>query len=365
MAYQNKVTHITIKGYKSIKSLDNFDLSDLNVMIGPNGAGKSNFISFFKFLGALARGGLQSLVHKSGGANTLLYFGSKNTSAIEVRIDFGPNSYWLKLVPTDDDSLYFEDEGCSYKGPQYNTPYSITTLSGDRKETGLSLEKGEIVATTLSSIQSWKLFHFHDTSDTASMKKIGPIDDNEHFRPDASNLAAYLYLLEKKYPYDFKNITDTTQLIAPFFNAFVLRPSSLKPDTIQLEWQHKHSDNYFNANSLSDGTLRFICLTTLLMQPDEKMPTTILLDEPELGLHPAAIQLLANLLQSAATKTQVIVSTQSVTLINQLEPESIIVVDRKDEQTAFRKLTSKELESWVEDYGLGDMWEKNIIGGRP
>lgn len=365
MAYRNKVTHITIKGYKSIKQLENFGLSDLNVMIGPNGAGKSNFISFFKFLGELARGGLQSYIHKSGGANSILYFGSKNTNAIEVKVDFGPNSYWFKLVPTADDSLYFEDEGCSYQGPQYKTPYEFTTLSSDRKETGLPNEKKTIATTTLASIRSWKLFHFHDTSDTALMKKMGPIDDNELFRPDASNLAAYLYLLEKKHPYDFKNITDTTKLIATFFEAFILRPSPLKPDSIQLEWRHKHSDSYFNASSLSDGTLRFICLTTLLMQPDEKLPTTILLDEPELGLHPAAIQLLANLLQSAATKTQIIVSTQSATLINQLKPESIIVVDRGDEQSTFRKLTNKELEAWIEDYGLGDMWEKNIIGGRP
>ena len=365
MAYQNKVTKISIKGYKSIKLLESFELSDLNVMIGSNGAGKSNFISLFKFLSEIAQGGLQSLIRKSGGANTLLYFGAKNTTAIEVKIEFGPNSYWLKLVPTTDDSLYFEEESGSYQGPQYSKPFTFSALSSDRKETGLPKQTGTIAKSILGSISSWKLFHFHDTSDTALMKKTGPIDDNARFKQDASNLAAYLYLLEKKYPYDFKNITDTVKLIAPFFNAFILRPSPLKPDSIQLEWQHKHSDSYFNANSLSDGTLRFICLATLLLQPAEKMPTTILLDEPELGLHPAAIQLLINLLQSAATRTQVIVSTQSVTLINQLQSESIIIVDRKEEQSVFRKLTSGELDAWLEDYGLGDMWEKNIIGGRP
>lgn len=365
MPYQNKVTDITISGYRSIKSLESFKLAELNVMIGANGAGKSNFISLFKFLGEMAEGRMQNLVRKSGGAETLLYFGSKVTRAIEVKVDFGPNRYWLKLVPTADDSLYFEDEGCSYQGPNYAKPFSLNALSSDRKESGLFSEKGEIAASTLASLRSWKLYHFHDTSDTALVKKTGPIDDNALFKPDASNLAAYLYLLEKKYTYDFKNIVDTIKLIAPFFNAFILRPSSLKPDSIQLEWQHKNSDNYFNAASLSDGTLRFICLATLLLQPAEKLPTTILLDEPELGLHPAAIQLLANLLQSAATRTQVIVSTQSVTLINQLKPESIIIVDRNDGQSNFRKLTSAELSSWLEDYGLGDMWEKNIIGGRP
>jgi len=365
MAFQHKVTSITIKGYKSIKTLENFVLSDLNIMIGSNGAGKSNFISLFKLLGEITEGRLQSLIRKSGGANTLLYFGAKNTHAIEAKIDFGPNSYWLKLAPTEDDSLYFEEEGCSYRGPGYNKPFDLSVLSPDRKETGLKLQSGNITANTLESIRSWKLYHFHDTSDTALMKKTGPIDDNARFKPDASNLSAYLYLLQQKYPYDFKNITDTIKLIAPFFNAFILRPSPLKPDSIQLEWQHKNSENYFNASSLSDGTLRFICLATLLLQPTEKLPTTILLDEPELGLHPAAIQLLTNLLKSTATRTQVIVSTQSVTLINQLKPDSIVVVDRDEEQSLFRRLTVEELKIWLEDYGLGDMWEKNIIGGRP
>lgn len=365
MVYRNKVTNITIKGYKSLKILENFVLSDLNVMIGSNGAGKSNFISLFKFLNQIAEGRLQSYVRKSGGANALLYFGAKNTNSIEVSVSFAPNRYWLKLTPTTDDTLFFEEEGCSYQGPGYDKAFDLNLLSPDRSESGLSLAEGNIAKSALTSILSWRLYHFHDTSDTALMKKTGPIDDNSRFKPDASNLAAYLYLLEQKFPNDFKNIVDTITLIAPFFSGFVLRPSPLKPDSIQLEWQHKNSENYFNTSSLSDGTLRFICLTTLLLQPTEKLPTTILLDEPELGLHPAAIELLASLLKSTATKTQVIVSTQSVTLINQLKPDSIIVVERNEEQSTFRRLNEGELDSWLEDYGLGDMWEKNVIGGRP
>ena len=366
MAFKNKVTNISVKGYKSIKILENFELFDLNVMIGGNGVGKSNLISLFKLLNEISEGHLQSLIRKSGGANTILYFGSKQTTFLDVKMDFGPNSYWLKLIPTSDDSLYFEEEGCSFLGQGYSKPYTHSVLSSDRKETGLSVyEKKPVVASSLESIKSWKLYHFHDTSDTALMKKTGPIDDNSKLKSDASNLAAYLYFLEKKHVQDFNNIIDIIKSVAPFFDRFILIPSPLKPDSIQLEWKHKNSDDYFNANSLSDGTLRFMCLATLLLQPTERMPTTILLDEPELGLHPAAIQILANLLQSAATRTQVIVSTQSVTLINQLQPDSIIVVNRDDEQSSFRRLDKNELDAWLVDYGLGDMWEKNIIGGRP
>lgn len=338
------------------------------MMIGPNGAGKSNFISLFKFLNEIVEGRLQAFTRKSGGANSLMYFGTKTSPNIEVDINFGPNSYYLKLAATADDSLYFEEEYCTFQGMGYSRPYSEGLLNRNRAESGLTLETSRmhpVSKTALESITSWKLYHFHDTSESAPIKKSGPINDNDRFKPDASNLAAYLYLLQQKYPEDFSNITETVRMIAPFFHSFILRPSPLNTETIQLEWRHRNSENYFDASSLSDGTLRFICLTTLLLQPVLKLPKTILMDEPELGLHPAAIQLLASLLKSTSTRTQIIVSTQSVSLLNQMSPESIIVVDRDEEQSTFRRLTNEELEAWIEDYGLGDMWEKNIIGGRP
>lgn len=365
MAYQNKVSKITIKGFKSIKNLNKFPLDSLNVMIGANGAGKSNFITLFKMLNEIVEERLQNFVQKSGGANELLYFGSKTTQSLEIRVDFGPNAYWLKLTPTVEDQLFFEDESCSYHGPTYTKPFTLSALSDNRKETGLKKVSGKISASVIDSIESWKLYHFHDTSDTSPMKKTAKIDDNRRLRPDGGNLAPYLYLLKQKFTGEYENIVGTVRLIAPFFQTFNLHPSELNEDTIQLEWLHKHSDNYFGPSSLSDGTLRFIALATLLLQPEDKLPKTILLDEPELGLHPAAIQLLANLLISTSKRTQIIVSTQSVSLINQLQSEHIIVVDRDHEQSMFRRLSKDELESWKVDYGLGDMWEKNVIGGRP
>ncbi len=365
MAYKNKVTSISIKGFKSIRDLTDFKLGNLNVMIGSNGAGKSNFISVFKMLNEVVEKRLQSYVKRSGGANKILAFGSKQSNFLEVSVKFEANSYWFKLSSTEEDSLYFEEEGCSGQGYQYAKPFDISLLSKNKDETGLDPKHGTIEASVYESIHSWKLYHFHDTSETSLMKKTGAVDDNARLKPDASNLAAYLYLLQQKYPQDFANITDTVKLIAPFFESFVLKPMELKPDSIQLEWRHRGSDNYFNVSSLSDGTLRFIALATLLLQPEERLPKTILLDEPELGLHPAAIQLIANMFKSTALRTQLIVSSQSVTLINQLEAESIIVVEHEHEQSNFRRLSKDELSSWLEDYGLGDMWEKNVIGGRP
>ena len=150
-----------------------------------------------------------------------------------------------------------------------------------------------------------------------------------------------------------------------FFEDFTIAPSRLNPSKIDLEWRERDSDAYFNAYSLSDGTLRFICLATLLQQPADLMPSTIVIDEPELGLHPYAISLLASMLRSAATQTQVVVSTQSVPLVNQFIPEDLIIVERKGRESVFRRLEASEVELWVDEYGLGDLWEKNVIGGRP
>ena len=237
-------------------------------------------------------------------------------------------------------------------------------LGNGHSETQLSPVK-DVQKYVIQEIKSWKVYHFHDTSDTAQIKQSTEIDDNRFLRPDASNLAAYLYLLhERQKPY-YDNIVGTIQLIAPFFDDFELRPNPFDPTKIKLEWREKGSDSYFDANALSDGTLRFMSLATLLLQPADYMPSTILLDEPELGLHPYAIVVLADLLRSAATQVQVIISTQSVTLVNQFSPDDIIVVELIDGESIFKRLPQDEIETWLDDYGLGELWEKNVLGGRP
>ena len=354
---------IEINGFKSIREMD-LDLRPLNVLIGANGAGKTNFISAFELLNQIVEGNLQLFVGKLGGADALLHFGQKTTSEIVIRLTFGRNGYEATLIPSASGSLIFADEGCWFHGPGFPEPYYVSLGSG-HKETRLSEEARQkrVVNYVLRSLRSWKVYHFHDTSESARIKQPGDIGDNAILRPDASNLAAFLYLLHAKHWENYDRIIKTVRLAAPFFDDFVLRPSPFNSSKVELEWREKGSDAYFNAHSLSDGTLRFICLATLLLQPT--LPSTILVDEPELGLHPYAITLLASLLQSAATKTQVIASTQSVPLVNQFSPEDIIVVDREEGQSVFKRLKTQEMAGWLEEYGLGDLWEKNIIGGRP
>ncbi|MCI0489732.1 MAG: AAA family ATPase [Blastocatellia bacterium] len=333
-------------------------MKKLNILIGANGAGKSNFIGVFKLLNQIAERNLQVYVGVSGGADSLLHFGRKTTSRILISLNFAnENFYVCSLRPRGEDSLFFLKEGC-----QGTDPKEIDLGQG-HKESNLREQGGSVGASILNDLKSWKVYHFNDTSDSARVKQTGDLEDNRYLRADAANLAAFLYMLKERHPSHYSNIVEATRLVAPFFDDFDLEPSRLNPEKIRLEWREKGSDAYFNASAMSDGTLRFICLSTLLLQPSP--PSIILLDEPELGLHPYALTILAELLRGAATKTQVIVSTQSAALVNQFEPDDVIVVEREERQSVFRRLDRADMESWLDDYGVGDLWEKNVIGGRP
>ena len=352
---------ITIKGFKSIKVLEDFELRPLNVFIGANGAGKSNFISVFTLLNQIVDKNLQTYVGKSGGPDTFLHYGRKVTESIFIKLWFADNGYECTLIPTLDDLMIFKNETVYFQGGGHPAPYS-ELLGATHKET-LLYSKDRVAKYVRNAMKSWKVYHFHDTSETAAAKQLQKIDDNMFFRPDAANIATFLYLLKEKHESHYENIVNTIRLMAPFFDDFILRPNPLNPEMIKLEWKEVGSDKYFNGHALSDGTLRFICLATLLLQPDP--PETIILDEPELGLHPYAIRVLAELFNSVSTKSQLVVATQSVTLVNQLTPDDIVIVEREDGQSVFKRPNKEEISEWLDDYGLGDLWEKNIIGGRP
>ena len=358
---------IQIAGFKSIREQD-LELGSLNVLIGANGAGKSNFVGVFELLHQLVNKNLQLFVAKSGGADQLLHYGSKTTAEMNLHFYFGPNEYSCELIPTRDDSLVFGREAVYYLQPQkYETPFNRILGKGHKesvlRDASKSTRRRTIEDFCLRAFSSWQAYHFHDTSASAKIKLTGDLDDNRVLRPDASNLAAYLYMLQETQNDVYRNIVDVLRMVAPFFDDFDLQPDRLNPEKIKLVWREKGSDAYFNGHALSDGTLRFISLATLLLQPE--LPSTVLLDEPELGLHPYAISVLSDLLRAASKRTQVIVSTQSVTLVNQLTPEDLIVVDRLNGESSFRRLTEEEISSWLDDYALGELWEKNLLGGRP
>jgi predicted ATPase len=364
-----ELDYITVKGFKSFASLDKLPLQPINVVIGPNGSGKSNFIGVFAFLNAIREGRMQDYVTQTGGAEKLLHFGSKTTSVIEMHISFqdGVNQYKIELAPAPGDQLYPAGETVLFwnKSRHPDKPYSEELIPQGR-EAGISNPNSKKIASYVRDhLQKWRLYHFHDTSAGSPMKKTASLNDNRFLRPDGSNLAAFLYFLREKHPEAYGLIRGTVQRVAPFFDDFQLEPAQLKPDSIILEWRHKNSDAYFDANAFSDGTLRFIALATLLLQPVKYRPSVILVDEPELGLHPYAITMLASLIKQASTKTQVIIGTQSPLLLDHFRPEDVLVANRVEGSTELTRLESAKLSTWLEDYSLGQLWEKNELGGRP
>ena len=361
---------ITIKGFKSLASIENLPLRAINVIVGSNGAGKSNFIGVFSFLHAIREGHLQDYVIKAGGADKVLHFGAKVTKKIEIGISFqgGVNKYRIELSPTAADQLYPSAEVVYFwNKDKYPTgqPYN-EALPPRGLEAGISDPGGRKIAEYVRAhLDRWRLYHFHDTSSTSPMKLTGDINDNRFLRPDGSNLAAFLYFLRQRHEASYTLIRKSVQRVAPFFDDFQLAPQQLNQSKIRLEWKHRNSEGFFDASSLSDGTLRFIALATLFLQPEQLRPSVILVDEPELGLHPYAISMLASLVKQSSLKTQVIVSTQSPLLLDYFQPEDVLVADRNQSTTVLTRLQPTNLNSWLQDYSLGQLWEKNEFGGRP
>ena len=350
---------IAIEGFRSFGVEAEVSLRPLNILIGANGSGKSNFLDVFSLLQAYSQSygfdgihnvhSFDNYVKRSGGADKILHFGSRHTEVANIYINFsGGDRYSLTL---------------SYVGfgefiTQFNYPRYPSHDKGERTsrdEIGLVRKR----------FSSWRQYHFHDTGFHSPMKKTPKLHDNRFLREDGSNIASFLYLLRERHKASYGLIRNTIRQVAPFFDDFALEPLELNPDTILLEWRHRNSDAYFNAASLSDGTLRFMALAALLLQPVKLRPEIVLLDEPELGLHPYAIAMLAAMLRSASKETQIVVATQSPGLLDHFEPEDILVAERVGGETRLNRLEAEPLREWLEDYSLGQLWEKNHFGGRP
>jgi len=366
---------VEIHNFKSIKASGPIQLGPMNVLIGANGSGKSNFISFFKLLKKIHEGNLQFHVARNGRADAFLHFGAKNSDFVagEVISDNQTEMYQFQLIPDDNGNLLFNDGGYltrkslndKWRGMKVNnpnpTPEGRIVLSNDLRKNGNKRSTLDVF--------DFSIYHFNDTSFNSNIKKPPNTIDYAYLHEDGGNLAAFLYRLSRSHKTNFKLIERVVRSIAPFFDRFYLEPDETNPDQIFLRWFEKGHDSMWNAHRLSDGTLRFIALATALFQPNP--PGTIIIDEPEMGLHPFAINKLAAMLKSASAKTQIIVATQSINLVSEFLANDIIIVERERNgnplliQTTFKRQSEKELEDWLEDYSLGELWEKNVIGGRP
>lgn len=367
-----RLRKVTIKGFRSIRETT-LEIRPLNVLIGANGAGKSNLIAFFKLMNELMGGRLQQYVAATGRATANLHFGPKETQQLEAELEFdvdnGTNTYQMGLSHAAGDSLIFAEETISFQQTGYTTP-KVVPLGAGHEETRIKdkVEEGDVTAKNLTYLlNNCRVYHFHDTSPSARVLQYCYVGNKYWLMPDAANLAPILYDLKSSGQAAYRRIVATVRQVAPFFEDFVLEPDSgADSSDIILNWRHRGSDLVFGPHQLSDGTLRAICLISLLLLPSERLPGLIVVDEPELGLHPYALNLVVSLIRAASRHTQVLVSTQSTAFVDNFEPEDIIVVERNDEEaTEFSRPDTGKLNEWLEDYSLGEIWEKNVIGAGP
>ncbi len=365
---RNSISRITIKGYKTIADLTDFQPGALTVLIGANGAGKSNFISFFRLLSwmLVSPGNLQQYVGEQGGANMLLHDGAAVTKHIETEItteqDDKRNQYSFVLSYAANDALIFVDE--RFRHTKGEKPRDWFELGSGHRESRLIEQASQnfTAKVMLAIMQKMKVFQFHNTSSTARMRGKWSEDDNRWLKEDAANLAPFLLRLKSNEPRYYSRVVENIRLMLPFFADFELASDYGR---ILLQWREMGSDRIFSASQAADGMLRLMALVALLLQPEDDLPDVLILDEPELGLHPFAINLIGGLIKSASTKTQVIVATQSMPLVDCFDPEDLVVVERNGRESTFQRLDGADIADWLKEYSLSELWEKNVLGGRP
>lgn len=369
-----KLTQIKLKGYKSIShtTAQTIPFGDVTVLLGANGSGKSNLVSFFKMLNFLMTDGLQEYVGKYG-CSRLLFYGPKKSQSISFEVQFKSDmahgTYEVKLSHGLPDRLFVSKEKVNYfeDGDSAPQSYDLTTVTS---ESGLKSNGRQIDKVLFGLLSGIRTYQFHDTSETSKIKDRGYIDDASYLHGDGGNLAPFLKMLKEHDPFYkyYQRIVRHIRHVMPQFGDFVLTTIPGNENYVRLNWKENTGHDYlFDPDQISDGALRFMALSTLLLQPPELLPKFIVLDEPELGLHPAAIGEIAGIIRAAAKKCQILLATQSTRLVDEFSADELLIVERNEEKqcSEFKKLNSESLTEWLEHYTLSDLWEKNVLGGQP
>ena len=368
---------VRIRGFRSLADVELSSLRNANVLIGANGSGKSNFIRFFEMMSwMLGSRRLGEFVDLQGGADDQLYRGNSVTPRMKgelaLRTDKGRNDYRFTLAFAHPDRFILTEEAYRFSAAEYGTdaPWQyvptgggeagIVDLAQARPSPGVNPTTARVIVQLL---RGCKVFQFHDTSDTSHFKKRWDAEDNNYLRTHGGNLAAVLHRLEEEDVKRFELISEHIRRVLPVFDRFQLDESNGK---VLLRWKATGTDKTFGAHLTSDGSLRFFALVTLLNLPQEMLPNVLLLDEPELGLHPAAVALVGGMIKSLAVDRQVIVATQSPLLVDVFDCDEIVVLDLQDGRTTLSRPDADSYQRWLDEgFLLGEIWQKNLIGGRP
>lgn len=346
---------IQVKGFKSLRDTSLL-LRPINLLIGENGAGKSNLLALFDLLGNAYNRKLAYYTAKVGSVDKLLFRGRKTTERICLKITNRASSYDITLLHTDG-KLIVEQESLNYTGKETIVVSHLADELGLKSYSG---HRGNNIKKELAGI---RVFHFNDTGITSPFSSDCHITNDSYFLYDnGSNMAAILYKMCKAAPKDYLRLVNTIQSVAPYFLDFYFQPT--EADTLRLQWQDKYSSSIYGPADFSDGTIRFIALAVLFLQPN--LPKVIIIDEPELGLHPLAVEKLSGFIKVAARRgSQIIIATQSAELISCFEPDDVLTVNQTPDGTSIERLNNKKLAIWLDDYTLGDLWKQNIVKGGP
>ncbi len=365
-----KLSEVIVRGYKSI-SYDNpvtLKLQDVNILLGANGAGKSNIISFFSMVSYMMSRSFGLYVEKSGTSNSLLHYGSKITPVMSAKLTFSNSAcidtYEFSLTDAAPDRLIIKEEKIEWQKNDSNYS-SRVYLEPNFKESALADSKDSAARFIYKMLSCCKVYQFNDSSVDGPLRKACPVETANYLQGQGNNLPSFLYFLRENYKDSYSRIVDYVRDVIPQFEDFYLEPVG---DYISLRWIDNSATDYrFNVHQFSDGSIRFIALATLLLQPTKTMPNVIILDEPELGLHPYAITQLAEMIKDASIHSQIIIATQSKDLVDYFDVNnvSVIEMDAESQCTTINKLDEHELKLWLDRYTISELWDKNIIGGRP
>ena len=369
-----RIESVTIRGFRSLADFTISEMPDASVLIGANGSGKSNFIRFFEMVSWMLRSRkLAEFIQRQGGADDQLFRGNRHTprmdAEINLRTEKGRNDYGFALAYAHLDRFFFTEERFRFSSAEYPTVAAWQYLDSGQGEAEIvdARYSGQSVNPTTASVivhllRDCSTFQFHDTSYGSNFKKRWDVGDDDQLRSDAGNLAPILYRLEHQDIGRYETICGHISRVLPVFDRFAIEESYGK---VSLRWKTKGADKTIGAHLTSDGSLRFFALVTLLNLPSEMLPSVILLDEPELGLHPAAVTLIGGMIKALAAQRQVIVATQSPLLVDAFDLDEIFVLDLEDGRTKVRRLCNSDYQDWLDEYTTGELWQKNLLGGRP
>ncbi len=365
-----KLKEVTIRGYKSISynHAVSLKLGCTNILIGSNGGGKSNIISFFRMLSYMMSRSFEVYVEMAGTANSLLHYGSKKTPAISAELKFADNSsediYQFTLSKASPDRLIITEESVCWTKNGENEPFRQVFIP-NFKESALVDSQNKSVRAIYNMLSFCKVYQFHDSSEDGPLRQTCPIETANYLQSKGNNLPSFLLFLKKHYEESYQRIIDYVSDVIPQFQDFYLEPVG---KNISLRWKDKSATDYiFNSDQLSDGSIRFVALATLLLQPEDTIPSVIIIDEPELGLHPYAVSQLSEMIKEASIHCQVIVASQSKDLVDcfDIDNISIVEMDEGNKCTTITRLNQEDYKLWMEHYSISELWDKNIIGGRP